>query len=330
MNRYDKNATMRSQENHVSGILGFWSIFYSTVFTLLLVFDSTGANESSYECSKFKAPNNATDAKLVAEWKDADEALWNYVNEHVPAVLEHTGSAAFDDHLKGVQSILRFWDSPEHITNAGLFHSIYGSEGFQGFSLPLSERPALQKLIGVEAEKLAFVFCMVDRSTVDKTVFDWKKEDAASTESIYNFRSRPELGRFQISLTKEEWLDYLELSLADWLEQVEGAATKANPLFLWKKGEAYAYRRLAYRKINEILSVERKERLGTKPRDTLVAVMSTEPQETRHLVQPRNPPVSKAAALALEALRANGEPIPLDLSPQPSDDDSTITGFDEL
>ena len=38
------------------------------------------------------------------------------------------------------------------------------------------------------------------------------------------FRSRDELGRFLIPLQNdEEWLDFLELTLADWLEQVEGA-----------------------------------------------------------------------------------------------------------
>ena len=205
-----------------------------------------------------------------------------------------------------------------------------GTEGFQGFSLPLNERSAIKRLIGTKGEKLAFVFCMVDRSTVDETVFQWKEEDVESTKSVYNFRSRPELGRFKITLTKDEWLDFLELSLADWLEQVEGAATKPSQLYLWKTGEAYAYRRLAYRKMNEVLSVERRERLGSKTRETLIAVMSTEPKETRHLVQARTPPVSDAAARALEALRANGEPIPLDLSPQPIDGASFVSSFDEL
>ena len=38
------------------------------------------------------------------------------------------------------------------------------------------------------------------------------------------FRARDELGRFLIPLqNEEEWLDFLELTLADWLEQVEGA-----------------------------------------------------------------------------------------------------------
>ena len=319
---------MRSHNARPSGIFNVCSILYLTLFSLLAALVHTGANESSYECSKFKAPNNNTDENIVQEWKAADESLWEYVNKNVPAVLEHTGSAAFDDHLKGVQAILRYWNSPVHLTNAGLFHSIYGTEGFQGFSLPLSERLAIKSLIGIKAEKLAFVFCMVDRYTVDEIVFEWKNKNLASNTSIYHLRSRPELGRFQIYLTKEEWLDFIELSLADWLEQVEGAATKANPLFLWKKGEAYAYRRLAYQKMNEILSVERNERLGSKPRETLGAVMSTEPQETRHLVQARNPPVSEAAALALDALRANGEPIPLNLSPQPIK--SFVNSLDEL
>ena len=82
--------------------------------------------------------------------------------------------------------------------------------------------------------------------------------------------------------------------------------------------------------MNEILSMERRQQLGSKPRESLIAVMPTKPQETRHLVQARNPPVSDTAAQALEALRANGESIPLDLSPQPIDDNSIIVGFDEL
>eukprot|EP00536_Pseudo-nitzschia_multiseries_P006250 jgi/Psemu1/14786/gm1.14786_g len=309
--------------------ISLFNLLLVALFSFVIAADLASGNESSYESSKFKAPNNDTDENLVKEWRAADDELWKYVNEKVPEVLEHTGSAAFDEHLKGVQAILRYWGSPVHVTNAGLFHSIYGTEGFQGFSLSLDERPAIKELIGEKAEKLAFVFCMVDRSTVDRTVFAWE-EDSASNTSVYNLRARPELGRFDITLTKDEWLDFLELSLADWLEQVEGAAMKPSKFFLWKKGEAYAYRRLAYRKMNEILSAEREERLGNKPRKTLEAVMATEPSETRHLVQARNPPVSEAAARALDALRANGENIPIDLSPQPFGSETIAVGLDEL
>jgi hypothetical protein len=133
----------------------------------------------------------------------------------------------------------------------------------------------------------------------------------------YTFKARPELGRFDVELSKEEWLDFIELTLVDWLEQVEGAAVKSSPLFLWKVGEAYAYRREAYQKMSQVLAVERAPRLATVAPRMLEQVMSTESQETRHLVQPRTPPMSDAAAAALHALRAMGEDIPMDLSPQP-------------
>lgn len=272
--------------------------------------------ESQHICAQYKAPNADTPATVVEEWREADAALWEYVEQSVPDVLVHTGSAAFDEHLKGVQAVLRYWGAPTYLTNAGLFHSIYGTEGFQGFALPLSERQAIQGLIGPLSEKICFWFCMIDRSTLDRTVFDWdgKIQDPAKK---FQLQARPELGRFDIVMSKDEWLDFIELTLADWLEQVEGAASKPSDLFRWKKGEAYSYRRLAYRKMSEILGVERAPRLATIPKDMLEAVMSTESPETRHLVQSRTPPMSDATAHAYDALRSIGENIPLDMSPRP-------------
>ncbi|KAG7337542.1 hypothetical protein IV203_014655 [Nitzschia inconspicua] len=292
---------------------------FANVRTIVLATTSNDQPHRSYACSQFKAPHANSDPKQVEQWKEADKRLWNYVNEKVPAVLDHTGSSAFDEHLKGVQAVLRFWQAPEYLTHAGLFHSIYGTEGFQGFSLPLSERNTIRSLIGDKAEKLCFVFCMVDRSTVDETVFRWTDDQTGHDDydEIYTFKARPELGRFDISLTKEEWVDFVELTLADWLEQVEGASIKPSSLFLWKIGEAYSYRRLAYQKMSHILSVERSERLSTIPKQMLQAVMATEGTETRHLVQERTPPMSDATARAYDALRAMGEAIPLDFSPQP-------------
>jgi hypothetical protein len=156
---------------------------------------------------------------------------------------------------------------------------------------------------------------MVDRSTVDSTVFDWTPSDV-NTNKTYTFTARPELGRFTITLSKDEWIDFIELTLADWLDQVEGAAEKPSHLFLWNIGEAYAYRRTAYTKMAEILIHERKDRLGRKVSDAMFDVYSTESEATRRLVQERTPPMSEAARNALEALRGNGEDVPLDFAPQ--------------
>lgn len=171
---------------------------------------------------------------------------------------------------------------------------------------------------------------MVDRSTVDETVFNWKTNDATATtndnsEEQYTFLARPELGRFPIHLNKNEWVDFIELTLADWLEQVQGAGGKPSPpsIFHWRTGEAYAYRRTAYAKMAEILTHERRDRYGNIVNEMLADVYETEGSATRHLVQLRTPPMSDAAKSALDALRSAGEDIPLDFAPQPA-------GRDEL
>ena len=186
------------------------------------------------------------------------------------------------------------------LSHAGLFHSIYGTEGFQGFSLSFSHRPAIAALIGERSETLAFTFCVIDRYSVDLSL-------SSPTRTLY---SRPELGRFPITLTEDLWYDFLELTLADWLEQVESAATRENALFRWKVGEAYAYRRDAYKLMATILK-ERSERLQVAF-EMLEKVMETEGVGTRELVQPRTPPMSEAAEKVYEVRRVveGGEEVP--------------------
>ena len=113
-------------------------LFYLVRFSILVCMTTSAAfsAEPRAVCAAdtWRAPptkaNAARDANLHA-----------YVADQVPEALEHTGAAAFDEHLTGVQSVLRQWGAEEAVCDAGLFHSIYGTEGFQGFKLPLANRP---------------------------------------------------------------------------------------------------------------------------------------------------------------------------------------------
>jgi hypothetical protein len=90
---------------------------------LLLVVVGFSSASSSPAVSRWKAPNSST-LDQTRRWRDEDEGLHAYIASSVPAVLQHTGSEAFDEHLQGVQAILRYWGSPRHLSKAGLFHSI--------------------------------------------------------------------------------------------------------------------------------------------------------------------------------------------------------------
>lgn len=63
-----------------------------------------------------------------------------FLNGEGAGAVAHTGNGMFGAHLVGVRRVLRAWGLGDDVADAGLFHSIYGTEGFQGFSLPYDRR----------------------------------------------------------------------------------------------------------------------------------------------------------------------------------------------
>lgn len=56
----------------------------------------------------------------------------------------------------GVQEVVRSLGATDDLILAGLFHSIYGTEGFQAFTVPLEKRPEIRELIGERAEFICY------------------------------------------------------------------------------------------------------------------------------------------------------------------------------
>jgi SM-20-related protein len=75
---------------------------------------------------------------------------------------DHTGRT-LADHLRGTRDILVSWGMPQHICDAGLYHSIYGNNIFTHKSHPIEDRDTICKFIGVIAEELVYKFCTMDR-----------------------------------------------------------------------------------------------------------------------------------------------------------------------
>jgi hypothetical protein len=70
------------------------------------------------------------------------------------------------DHLLGTRQLLVEWETRPALCDAGLFHSVYGTEYYELQAVPLTMRNEVQQLIGAEAESLAWLFCMIRRESL--------------------------------------------------------------------------------------------------------------------------------------------------------------------
>src|SRR5690348_13954185 len=73
-------------------------------------------------------------------------------------------------HLIGVYRFIEDVGCSEELCRAGMFHSIYGTQRFRGFTLPLEQRGKVRELIGERAERLAYLNCAINRDSFDQAV----------------------------------------------------------------------------------------------------------------------------------------------------------------
>jgi hypothetical protein len=131
-------------------------------------------------------------------------------------------------HLIAVFRSMEAHGFQQEVCRAGLFHSIYGTEKFQGFALPFERRDEVRALIGARAEHLAYLNCAMDRTSFDRAL-----ERIGEPCRIIDRITGDEI---RISL--QDFDDLCRIHLLDWLEQVP------------RSGE-WNYRRAAYRKLAE-------------------------------------------------------------------------------
>ena len=133
-------------------------------------------------------------------------------------------------HAIGVHNDLETWGCDEDVCRAGIFHSIYGTERFQKFALPLERRGELRELIGEKSERLAYLNCSMDLEIFDNLVF----------QADGPFLLRDRFTDEEIELTPDEFRELCTIHLCDWLEQVPRSKT-------------WDYRRKGYRQMADRL-----------------------------------------------------------------------------
>ena len=144
--------------------------------------------------------------------------------------MPHTGKT-YIGHLLAVYRLMREHGCGTDPCRAALFHSIYGTEEFQRFQLPLDRRPEVRAVAGDRAERLAYLNCAMDRASFD----------AALQRGAPPYPMRDRFTGEVVLLDPADFADLCRLHLFDWLEQVP------------RSRRGYGYRRDAYRGIAERL-----------------------------------------------------------------------------
>jgi hypothetical protein len=135
------------------------------------------------------------------------QSIADQLRQELNKMSRHLDRHLFD-HFIGTYRILKKWNSPEYVCLAGLAHALYGTESFRNISIPLNSRSHLREIIGEEAERLVYYYCVLKRQDFCKNL----------DRSTFSITSRIDGQRIPIS--KRDFKDITELFLADRLEQI--------------------------------------------------------------------------------------------------------------
>lgn len=120
------------------------------------------------------------------------------------AGLSHSGQSLLR-HLEATASILAAWSARPALCDAGLFHSVYGTESFAGAIASVADRTEVRALISDEAEDLTWMFGKCSQ----QSIVEWATETSPLLDSAGG----------DLAVPASQRRDLCELVVANWLEQ---------------------------------------------------------------------------------------------------------------
>ena len=129
--------------------------------------------------------------------------------------LPHAGGRTLQDHLLGTWAILCRWRQPDWVCEAGAFHSVYGTDVYEGQLVPASERDRVRAAIGEAAERLVYLFSMMSRRAFVQRIETM--DEIPATEM--GIPCRGDVGGRHEDATRSEVIALLVLLMANEAEQ---------------------------------------------------------------------------------------------------------------
>ncbi|HKS27639.1 MAG TPA: hypothetical protein VJS44_07460 [Pyrinomonadaceae bacterium] len=163
------------------------------------------------------------------------EARLNFLRACGAGTLRHSGGTLIA-HLLGTRTLLQAWQARPALYEAGLFHSVYGTESFGDGVVALELRPAVREVIGEEAEELVFLFGIKKSRafyTMARGVIAGlelkdgrhaRAREAATSELQIEHRLTGE----RLAISRQQLGDLINLSIANTLEQAYRSQSSLN------------------------------------------------------------------------------------------------------
>jgi hypothetical protein len=123
------------------------------------------------------------------------------------------GGQSLEQHLFNTLHILSAWQQPLRVRYAGLVHSVYSTDVFTHQTFAITERDHVRRLVGEAAERLACLFCLVDRRELVSAV------RATCDKPVEMFELPNRLGGPAVQLTSADAGDLLTMHMANAAEQ---------------------------------------------------------------------------------------------------------------
>lgn len=73
-----------------------------------------------------------------------DDPRLMFLRHHGADAMGHSHQTLLA-HLCGTYALLHAWGQPAHVCDAGLFHSVYGTEVYRQVALPTTLRPEVKR-----------------------------------------------------------------------------------------------------------------------------------------------------------------------------------------
>ena len=92
------------------------------------------------------------------------------IRARAASLLAHSNGASLENHLLGTYRILAQWGQPPHVCAAGLVHSAYSTDIYKHSLYSLTDRAEVAQLVGPRAERLVYLFCILERSRMFESI----------------------------------------------------------------------------------------------------------------------------------------------------------------